>query len=234
MNRSAAPPALVLVDLDGTLVDTLPDIAFSIDGTLRELGLPEAGPERVRGWVGNGTDVLVRRALEDACDGTVDEALYARAVPLFSDLYARNLCVRSRVYDGVIEGLDALRAAGVPLACVTNKAEAFTTRLLTALALDAYFPLVVSGDSLPRRKPDPLPLLHAAEHFAISPADAVLVGDSTNDVKAARAAGFRVVAVSYGYNHGDDIRSSSPDAVIDSLAELPALLARACRSPEPG
>lgn len=230
MSPPGALPALVLVDLDGTLVDTLPDIAFSVDGMLRRLGLPEAGPERVRDWVGNGTEALVRRALDHAHGAAAGEADYARAVPIFADLYARNVCVRSRVYDGVVDGLDELRAAGVPLACVTNKAGVFTARLLEALALDGYFRLVVSGDTLPRRKPDPLPLLHAAEHFRVAPADALLVGDSANDVKAARAAGFRVVAVSYGYNHGDDIRASSPDAVIDSLAELPALLAQTHRS----
>lgn len=230
MSTGGAVPALVLLDLDGTLVDTLPDIAFSIDRTLTELGMPAAGPERVRDWVGNGTEMLVRRALAGARDGAVAESDYARALPRFTELYARHVCDRSRIYDGVPAGLDYLRGCGARLACVTNKAEAFTSRLLRALALDGHFSLVVSGDTLARRKPDPMPLLHAAQHFSVAPADALLIGDSANDVQAARAAGFGIVCVSYGYNHGHDIRASAPDAVIDSLAELPGLFPRPRRA----
>lgn len=221
----SAVPALVLIDLDGTLVDTIPDIAFSIDHMLTELGMPAAGQERVREWVGNGTEVLVRRALAAARDGEVHESDYAQALPIFTELYARHVCDRSRVYDGVPAGLEYLHDCGVQLACVTNKSEAFTSRLLAALALDRHFSLVLSGDTLARRKPDPMPLLHAAEHFGVAPADALFIGDSENDVKAARAAGFGIVCVTYGYNHGRDIRTSAPDAVIDSLAELPGLFA---------
>lgn len=216
-------PSLVLVDLDGTLVDTLPDIAFCVDGMLEALGLQTAGPERVRGWIGNGTEMLVRRALAHARGGEIGAADLRRALPVFVDLYTQHLCDRSRVYEGVTEGLDYMRERGIKLACVTNKADAFTTRLLAALDLDGYFPLVVSGDTLARRKPDPMPLLHAAAHFGVAPAEALLIGDSSNDVKAARAAGFRVFCVSYGYNHGEDIRASAPDAVIDTLAELPRI-----------
>lgn len=221
----SAVPALVLIDLDGTLVDTIPDIAFSIDHMLTELGMPAAGQERVREWVGNGTEVLVRRALAAARDGEVHESDYAQALPIFTELYARHVCDRSRVYDGVPAGLEYLHDCGARLACVTNKSEAFTSRLLAALALDRHFSLVLSGDTLARRKPDPMPLLHAAEHFGVAPADALFIGDSENDVKAARAAGFGIVCVTYGYNHGRDIRTSAPDAVIDSLAELPGLFA---------
>jgi phosphoglycolate phosphatase len=194
----------VLIDLDGTLVDTIPDIAFSIDHMLAELGMPAAGQERVREWVGNGTEVLVRRALAAANDGEVREADYDRALPIFRDFYARHVCDRSRVYDGVPAGLDYLHGCGARLACVTNKSEEFTSRLLAALTLDRHFSLVLSGDSLARRKPDPLPLLHAAGHFGVAPADSLFIGDSE-------------------YNHGRDIRTSEPDAVVDSLAELPTL-----------
>jgi len=218
-----ATPALVLIDLDGTLVDSLPDIAFCVDGMLTELGLPTAGQARVGQWVGNGTDILVRRALAGNLDGEVDEEQFARASLLFTALYKKHTSERSRVYEGVESGLDYLGAIGAVLACVTNKASAFTHKLLSDMDLDKHFSLVISGDTLARKKPDPLPLLHAARHFAIPPEQALLIGDSANDVKAARAAGFRVVCVSYGYNHGNDIRDSRPDAVIDSLAELPAL-----------
>ena len=223
MNAPITTPKLVLMDLDGTLVDSLPDIAFCVDRMLTELDLPTVGQARVGEWVGNGTEILVRRALAGNLDGEADEELHARAVPVFTALYAQHTSERSRVYDGVPAGLEYLRASGAALACVTNKASAFTHKLLAEMDLDEHFSLVISGDTLARKKPDPLPLLHASRHFAVPPEQGLLIGDSANDVKAARAAGFGVVCVSYGYNHGDDIRDSLPDAVIDSLAELPAL-----------
>lgn len=223
MNTPFATPELVLIDLDGTLVDSLPDIAFCVDRMLTELDLPTVGEARVREWVGNGTDILVRRALAGNLDGEVDEGRHAQALPVFTALYAQHTSERSRVYDGVPAGLDYLRTSGAALACVTNKASAFTHKLLAEMELDKYFSLVISGDTLARNKPDPLPLLHAARHFAVPPEQGLLIGDSANDVKAARAAGFGIICVSYGYNHGEDIRASSPDAVIDSLAELPTI-----------
>jgi phosphoglycolate phosphatase len=124
----------------------------------------------------------------------------------------------------VVEGLACLEAAGLPLGCVTNKAAQFTEPLLRDLGIRDAFGLVVSGDSLPRKKPDPLPLLHAAAHFGVAPEAALMVGDSVSDVRAARAAGFTIVCMSYGYNHGQDIRSAEPDAVVDSLAQVCGLL----------
>jgi len=227
-------PRLVLIDLDGTLVDSLPDIAFCVDRMLTELALPTVGAERVGQWIGNGTDILVRRALAGNLHGEVDEERYARALPLFRALYGAHTSERSRVYDGVAAGLDYLHATGAALACVTNKPSAFSHKLLADMELDRHFSLVISGDTLARKKPDPLPLLHAARHFAVPPEQALLIGDSANDVKAARAAGFRIVCVSYGYNHGDDIRASLPDAVIDSLAELPTLFEPCPRSSTAG
>lgn len=224
-------PGLALVDLDGTLVDTLPDIAFCVDRMLTGLGLAPVGHERVRAWVGNGIDVLVARALAYRLDTRAHDERYAGALPAFMDLYAEHTSDASRVFDGVHEGLEYLRAAGVALGCVTNKTRFFTSKLLADLALDGYFSLVVCGDSVAHRKPHPMPLLHAARHFRIEPGDGLLIGDSVNDVTAARAAGFRVVCVTYGYNHGDDIRASQPDACIDSLAELPKLFAPAAHTP---
>ena len=140
-------------------------------------------------------------------------------------IYGENTSGRSAPYPGVIEGLESLTAAGYRLACVTNKAAQFTLPLLRDKGLLDLFALVVSGDTLPEKKPHPAPLLHAAAHFGVAPADALMVGDSVSDVKAARAAGFHIICVSYGYNHGRDIREASPDAVIDSLTELRTLLA---------
>ena len=151
----------------------------------------------------------------------------ARAYPIFLDLYAENTSKRSVLYPGVREGLEWLQAAGYPLGCVTNKAAQFTEPLLKDLGVYERFRIVISGDSLPKKKPDPLPLLHAAEYFAVAPADSLMIGDSVSDVSAARAAGFGIVCMSYGYNHGQDIRLASPDAVIDSMVELQGLLAAA-------
>lgn len=215
---------LILIDLDGTLVDSVLDLAFSIDEMLCQLGHPPAGEANVRNWVGNGVESLVSRALTGEMDGQPDEAEFERAFPLFMGIYAENTAHHSIIYPGVREGLDALRAEGYLLGCITNKAAAFTNPLLKKMGLFDDFKIIISGDTLPKKKPDPLPLLHAAGHFAVAPQQGIMVGDSVNDIKAARAAGFKAVAVSYGYNHGQDIRLSQPDIIIDSLVDLPPML----------
>lgn len=220
-------PHMALIDIDGTLVDSAPDIADCMDEVMERLGLPRRGEAKARLWIGNGAPILMRRALVDSMEGEADPALFARAYDMFSELYEQRLCVRSRVYPGVHEGLEALAAMDVALGCVTNKPARFTEPLLEQLGLTPLFPLILSGDSLPRKKPDPLPLRHAAEFFGVSASHALMVGDSENDVKAARAAGFSVICVDYGYNHGRDIRGAKPDAVVQSLADLPALFERA-------
>ncbi len=220
-------PKMVLIDLDGTLVDSVPDLAFCVDAMMARLDLPPHGERKVRDWVGNGVERLVRRALTGQLEGEPDEALFQRAYPIFLELYAENTAQRSRLYPGVREGLDYLKAKGYALGCVTNKAAQFTEPLLKALGIYDRFAILISGDTLPRKKPDPLPLLHAAEFFRVAPSEALMVGDSVSDVKAARAAGFHIVCMSYGYNHGSDIRLADPDGVIDSLAELRGLLERA-------
>ena len=217
-------PDMVLIDVDGTLVDSVPDLAYCVDEMMRVLGLPERGEAEVRNWVGNGVERLVRRALTGTLDGEPEPALFERAYPIFLDCYAENTSRRSRLYPGVKEGLDWLRAQDYPLGCVTNKAARFTEPLLRDLGIRDYFGIVISGDSLPKKKPDPLPLRHAAEYFGAAPERSLMVGDSISDVKAARAAGFRIVCVSYGYNHGQDIREANPDAVIDRLDALRGLL----------
>ncbi|AGA92307.1 2-phosphoglycolate phosphatase [Thioflavicoccus mobilis 8321] len=220
-------PEMVLLDLDGTLVDSVPDLAYCVDEMMRRLARPPHGEAAVRNWVGNGVERLVKRALIGALDGEPPTADYERALPLFLECYGANTSGRSCLYPGVREGLDFLRGAGYRLACVTNKAARFTEPLLADLGLREYFSLVISGDSLAEKKPHPLPLRHAAAHFGVALGAALMVGDSVSDVKAARAAGFAIVCVSYGYNHGRDIREAAPDAVIDSLIELEGLLAEA-------
>lgn len=224
MNGLAVRPRMLLIDLDGTLVDTVPDLAYSVDLMMRELGMPDRGEARVREWIGNGVERLVRRALVNAYDGEPDEALYRRAYPIFLDAYARNVCTYSRPFPGVMEGIEYLAGAGFLLGCVTNKAAAFTEPLLRKLGMYERFRTVVSGDTLAHKKPHPAPLLHAASELGVTPRESLMVGDSITDVEAARAAGFQVVCVNYGYNHGLDIRDAGPDAVIGSLLDLRELL----------
>ena len=217
-------PQMILIDVDGTLVDSVPDLAFCVDEMMRQLGMPERGEARVREWVGNGVERLVRRALINQLDGEPDDELFHKAYPLYLELYSENTSKRSRLYPGVVEGLDYLEASGYKLGCVTNKAACFTEPLLLDLGVHDRFSIIISGDTLAKKKPDPEPLLHAARFFGVMPEHAMMIGDSVSDVKAARAAGFQIVCMSYGYNHGVDIREAHPDAVIDSMAELRSLL----------
>ncbi|WP_201487231.1 phosphoglycolate phosphatase [Pseudomonas sp. OF001] len=213
-------PRLAMFDLDGTLVDSVPDLAAAVDRTLAALGREPAGRERVRLWVGNGARVLVRRALAGGLehDG-VDEALAERALALFLEAYADNHAL-TRVYPGVVETLDRLREAGVALALVTNKPSRFLPELLADKGLDGYFRWLVGGDTLPQQKPDPAALLWVMEQAGVPATEALFVGDSRNDVRAAHAAGVTCVALSYGYNHGEPISLENPARVIDDLREL--------------
>ena len=213
-------PGLVLIDLDGTLIDSVPDLAYCVDEMMAQLGLPLRGEAAVRTWVGNGVERLVRRALINSVDGEPDEALFAKAYPIFLALYQDNTSQRSSVYPGVKQGLDWMLAQGYRLSCVTNKAEAFTLPLLKDKGLFDYFEFVVSGDTCAEKKPHPMPLLHAADLMQVAPDNALMIGDSKSDVKAARAAGFHIFCMTYGYNHGEDIRDYQPDVVMDSMVKL--------------
>jgi len=217
-------PKMILIDVDGTLVDSVPDLAFCVDELMKALGRSVHGEAKVRNWVGNGVERLCRRALIGQLDGEPSDEDFEKAYPIFLDLYSENTSKRSTLYPGVREGLDYMQAQGYQLGCVTNKDSQFTLPLLKGLGIHDEFEIIVSGDTLPVKKPDPRPLLHAAEHFGVSAEDSLMLGDSKSDVKAARAAGFQIVCMSYGYNHGEDIRHYEPDAVIDSMVELDGIL----------
>jgi len=216
-------PEFIVIDLDGTLVDSVPDLAWAVDRMMEAISRPVWGEDAVRNWVGNGVDRLVKRALTNQLHAEPDMAEYERAHPIFMDFYHQSNGNYSRVFDGVVVALDKFTAAGIPLACVTNKAEAFTLPLLETLGIRKYFKTVVSGDTTPHKKPHPEPLLHAARELGFTPDVGLMIGDSQHDVEAARNAGFQVVAVTYGYNHGEDIRLAKPDAVVDSMADVAVL-----------
>lgn len=217
-------PQLVLIDLDGTLVDSVPDLAFCVDEMLKQLGISPRGETAVRQWVGNGVQRLIERAITNDLNGTISSEQYAIALPIFEKLYAENTCKNSKLYNGVLEGLNWLKQQGWHLGCITNKPEQFTLPLLEILGIRSFFEIVISGDTLPEKKPHPLPLLHAASFFKVKPEQSLMIGDSKNDVQAARAAGFQVICVPYGYNHGENIELAHPDAVINTLANISELI----------
>ncbi|MBM3356307.1 MAG: phosphoglycolate phosphatase [Betaproteobacteria bacterium] len=217
----------VMVDLDGTLADTIPDLAVATNRMLERVGRPRLEESTVRTFVGKGIGKLVERALAGSLEGAPPNGLLERALPLFEECYAGVNGRYTTVYPGVMEGLQQLRAAGLPLACVTNKAQRFTAPLLEHLGLASYFGQVIAGDTLPQRKPDPAPLLYACRKFEIAPHEMLMIGDSLNDAEAARAAGCPVFCVSYGYNEGRDVRTLDVDAIVSTLYEATKLITKA-------
>lgn len=215
----------VLLDLDGTLLDTAPDLAAAANAMLAEQGLPSLAAHTVRGFIGRGIPHLVQRCLE-AAGAMPTRAPPESALHSFAIHYARFNGQSSLVFPGVEEALRELRAASLRLACVTNKASAFTLPLLEKCGLARYFDAVVSSDQAGERKPHPGPFLHACHALAVTPANAAVIGDSANDALAARAAGCHVLLVSYGYSEGRDVRSLDSDGVVDSLCEAAARLLR--------
>lgn len=221
-------PRALLFDLDGTLVHSLPDLADAVDAMLGSYGLPALGELTVSTMIGNGSRKLIERALSASswCGAPSRSAeLLDDAHQRFLQHYRQHLCIRSTLCPGVAEQLPALQQTGIKLAVVTNKPIEFVPPLLQALGIAERFSLLIGGDSLPEKKPSALPLQHACVQLGVSITDTIMIGDSRNDIEAARAAGMRVVAVSFGYNHGEPLAASAPDVIIDHLNELPALWA---------
>ncbi len=213
-----------IIDLDGTLVDTVADIAAAVNAMLAELGREALTLERVAGYVGRGTEVLVHRVLTGKLDGVAPNNQFATAFELFRTHYRTENGVHSKLYPGVLEGLALMRGRGLKLAVVTNKPSDFTLPLLAAADIDSFFELVISGDTLATKKPDPDPMLHVCKRFGIEPSQMVAIGDSTHDVHAARAAGIPVMVVPYGYNEGRDVRELDVDAIVPTLREAAGLI----------
>ncbi len=217
-------PGVALFDLDGTLVDSAPDLAAAVDTMLEQLGRRKAGLENVRQWIGNGASVLVRRALAGKADWEPatekDDALFKDALSMFFFAYEKVNGQHAKLYDGVELCLQRLSDYGCKLGVVTNKPEQFVTPLLQRMGIDQYFRISVGGDTLPQKKPDPAPLIHAMEYLGGTRGTTVMIGDSSADIEAARAASIPCVAVRYGYNFGAPADSLRADATVDSLAQL--------------
>lgn len=211
----------VLFDLDGTLVDSVPDIAASINNMLTELGHTALSSQRISLFLGKGMEHLIRRVLREVNAGMEPSAAYfEQAKALFAKHYFwQSAHSISTVFDGVKEGLEAFQAAGCKLAVVTNKPIAFVPLLLQQMGLKDYFELLVGGDTCAERKPHPIPFLYACEQLGVQPTDALVLGDSGNDSIAARKAGIDVLIVPYGYNEGQSVQTLDCDGIVSSIAE---------------
>ena len=214
---------LVIFDLDGTLIDTAPDLAYSMDLVMRELHLPAQGLENVRSYIGHG----VRRLVEDIVSSVEKQPAQAtleRALDSFNTHYREHLVRESALYPGVNESLAWLQARGIKCACVTNKPGDFANPLLRHFQIEKYFDVVVSGDTLEKKKPDPFPLTYVCNQLGVETGECIMVGDSENDIEAARRAGIRSVCMSYGYTPQEDITLLKPDVVLDSCVKLKELV----------
>ncbi len=217
------PIQAIVIDLDGTLLHTAPELAESANRMLRDMGRAPVSQDLLMSYIGNGIHWLVKRALTGDMHAEPDTALFDEALPIFEKHYTE-LLLDSQPFPNVITGLDALKAAGYRLGCITNKVERYTHPLLKGIGMTRYFDIVLSGDTLPEKKPHPLPLLHSAQFFGVPIEQLLLVGDSLSDAQAARAAGCPVFCVPYGYNHGEPVETLNVDAVIPDLTGVLPLI----------
>lgn len=217
---------LILFDLDGTLINSSPDLARAVNFMLTGLGRESFTEETVDGWVGNGAQMLVKRALSGTreIDETIDDELFEKALKSFFDYYAEHLCVSTVAYPNVSATLKAMKDKGYRMAIVTNKPIAFVEPILEGLGLQGLFELVLGGDSLKVKKPDPAPLLYACSNLEVAVENTLMIGDSRNDIQAANSCDMQSVGVTYGYNYGEKIDVHHPTVIIDDFAELLELL----------
>lgn len=217
---------LLIFDLDGTLINSALDLALAVNFMLEQLNRDTFDEEIIHGWVGNGALTLVKRALSGTreVDAYLDEAYVEKALKIFLDYYEKNLCNATLPYPNVPQTLTALKDKGYTLAIVTNKPYAFVSPILQSLRMESLFTLILGGDSLPEKKPHPLPLLHVCETVGYEVASSVMIGDSKNDILAANACSMDSVGVTYGYNYGEDIGVHKPTVILDDFGALLKLL----------
>jgi phosphoglycolate phosphatase len=213
----------IVIDLDGTLLHTAPELAESANRMLRDMGRAPVSQALLMSYIGNGIHWLVKRALTGDMHAEPEAELFEQALPIFEKHYTELAC-DSKPFSNVMQGLDAMKAAGFRLGCITNKVMRYTAPILESSGLAPYFDIVLAGDTLPEKKPHPMPLLHAAKFFGCAIENLLLVGDSLSDAQAARAAGCPIVCVPYGYNHGEPVESLNVDAVIPDLTAVLQLI----------
>ena len=211
-----------IFDLDGTLIDSVPDLTTSLNCMANRLGIDGYSEDLVRSWVGNGASILVKRALLRSKDisTTLDEEYFKEALNIFFECYEANLCKETKLFDGVVETLEELKDRDLILSIVTNKPSKFTTPIIKELEIDKYFDVVIGGDDLKVKKPEPEPLLEAIKRVDSSIDESVMVGDSKNDILAAKACGMDSVGVSYGYNYDVPISEYAPNVVVDNIKDI--------------
>jgi phosphoglycolate phosphatase len=217
---------VILFDLDGTLIDSAPDLIAAINHMLTHFGRSPFSEETIRSWVGNGAAVLVKRALSGASeiDENLDNHLFEQGLQTFLSFYQDNLCINTQLYPGVRRCLKVLKAREFQLVIVTNKPDQFIAPILRALELDGFFTLLLGANSLPKKKPDPLPLLHVCQELGVEVEQCLMVGDSKNDILAAKAAKMESIGLTYGYNYGEDIGLHKPEAVFSDFSDIIAAL----------
>jgi phosphoglycolate phosphatase len=214
-----------IIDLDGTMVDTADDFTAGLNGMLAQLDAAETSREEVIGYIGKGSENLIRCVLAQRFEADHAQDRFDEALAIYQVEYAKINGVHTRLYPEVEAGLSAMRDAGLKLACVTNKPHRFALELLEQYGLKPYFSVVLGGDSLPQKKPDPLPMLSAAEQLGVEPEAVVAIGDSENDALAGRAAGMATLTLPYGYNHGRAIQEIKSDGIVASLFEAAKAIA---------
>lgn len=213
---------VLLFDLDGTLIDSAPDLACAGNLMLAELNRPTYSEQCFRDWIGNGAKVMVQRALSGSSkiSSALDTEALESALSLFLKLYKANVCVKTQLYPGVDATVRTLKEQGYKLVIVTNKPNEFIAPIIAGLGLDGLFDLILGGDSLPKRKPDPLPLLHVCQQLPVDVSQCLMIGDSKNDILAAKAAKMDSIGLTYGYNYGEDIGLHHPELVVTHFADI--------------
>ena len=220
---------VILFDLDGTLIDSVPDLAGAVNHMLLELKRPIFTEDVIRSWVGNGAQILVKRSLlgQSNINTIIDTELFNRALEIFLNFYKNNLCIDTILYDGVYNTLQSLKKCNYRLVIVTNKPFAFVDPILKGLNINELFEYIIGGDSLEKKKPDPMPLLHICEKLNVAIDKCVMIGDSKNDIIAANSIGMQSIGVTYGYNYGEDIKVNNPTLTVNDFSDiLTALLVK--------
>ena len=217
---------VIIFDLDGTLIDSSPDLALAINHMLTTIGKATFSLDEIHHWVGNGAQTLVKRALSGSTKITsdIDKKEFENALKIFLDFYAKNLAVETLTYPHVLSTLSQLKDNGYKLAIVTNKPFDFVEPILNELKLKEYFEFHLGGDSLKEKKPNPAPLLYVCEKLNVKPSDCVMIGDSKNDILAAHACDMQSIGLTYGYNYGEHISIHNPDVYFSDFSDIAKVL----------